>query len=346
MQLNYFFYKISKYNLRLVISFFIFTSSNLWACDLDRPIVFAGLDWQSNAFHTEVFRLILELGLDCKTEIIPGTTIPLLQGVAKGDIDIVMEVWKDNVNKVWEKALDRNQVIEVGLNFSDAKQGWFVPKYMVEGDEAEAPGLISVDDLKKYNYLFSDPEEPLKGRFYNCIAGWNCEIINSAKLSAYGLNEYFTNFRPGTAAALSAAISSAYKRKAPILAYYWEPTWLLGVYDMVPIKEPEFNKSIFKNLSIQKNPKKATAYPVLDVYIGVNKIFFEDAPQIINILKNYRTESSLINEMLVYMYKDKLPARKVAKKFLETYPEYWRKWVSDSEYNKINVLLDISYDRK
>ena len=46
------------------------------------------------------------------------------------------------------------------------------------------------------------------------------------------------------------------------------------------------------------------------------------------------------------MYKDKVSARNVAKKFFETYPEYWRKWVDDSEYDKINVLLDISYDRK
>lgn len=36
--------------------------------------------------------------------------------------------------------------------------------------------------------------------------------MNSNKLEAYGLLPHYVNFRPGTAAALSAAIASAYKR--------------------------------------------------------------------------------------------------------------------------------------
>ena len=65
--------------------------SSASACDVDRPVVFAGLDWQSNAFHTAVAQFILEQGFECETDVVPGTTIPLLQGVAQGDVDVVME---------------------------------------------------------------------------------------------------------------------------------------------------------------------------------------------------------------------------------------------------------------
>jgi len=309
-------------------------------CEVNRPIVFAELDWQSNAVHTAIARIFLEVGYGCETVIIPGTTIPLLQGVAQGDIDIVMEVWKDNVNKVWNRALKRKQVIEIGLNFSDAIQGWYVPRYLVEGRGALAPDLISVFDLPRYKHLFQDPEEPQKGRFYNCIAGWNCEIINSAKLYAYGLSKHFTNFRPGTSAALNAAIVSAYAQRVPFLTYYWEPTWLLGKYDLVMLEEPEYNKEIFEKLSINFKPLLATSYPVLEVYIGANKKFADQAEETIKFLKNYQTDSKLISQMLYVMEKDKVTARNIALDFIKNSPGYWSSWVDAEIADKV-----ISYAR-
>ena len=88
---------ISTFFILLCLTF----SSPANACDVERPITFAGLDWQSNAVHTAIAEFILNEGFDCRTEVIPGTTIPLLQGVARGDIDIVMEVWPDTVNVMW-----------------------------------------------------------------------------------------------------------------------------------------------------------------------------------------------------------------------------------------------------
>ena len=70
------------------------------------------------------------------------------------------------------------------LNFPDGIQGWFVPRYLVEGDssrkiEALAPNLKIVSDLIKYKKLFVELENPNIGRFYNCMLGWACEDINS-----------------------------------------------------------------------------------------------------------------------------------------------------------------------
>ncbi|NIR98930.1 MAG: ABC transporter substrate-binding protein, partial [Gammaproteobacteria bacterium] len=167
-------------------------------CEVSRPVKFAGLDWQSNAFHVEVARFIMEKGYGCSTDSIPGSTIPLLQGMARGDLDVTMELWRDNVEEAWAKIRKANQAEILGVNFPDAIQGWFVPRYLVEGSGAKAPGLKAVSDLPKYKQLFRDPEEPSKGRFYNCILGWGCEVINTNKLKGYGLLSDYTNFRPGT----------------------------------------------------------------------------------------------------------------------------------------------------
>ncbi|MBT4739071.1 MAG: ABC transporter substrate-binding protein [Rhodospirillaceae bacterium] len=317
----------------------VFSTASASACDVDRPVVFAGLDWQSNAFHTAVAQFILEAGHDCKTDVLPGTTIPLLQGVAQGDIDIVMEVWKDNVTEVWNRGLRRKQVVEVGTNFPDAVQGWYVPRYMVVGEDAIAPGLISVADLPAHKTLFTDPEEPDKGRFYNCIAGWNCEVINSAKLKAYGLDADFTNFRPGTGAALAAAIASSYIRKKPIVTYYWGPTWVLGKYDMVMLEEPPFDADVFADLVSNPNPVAATAYPVVEVAIGANRNFSEEAPSIISFLTRYHTDAALVSAALAYMEETGGQAEDAAHHFLRTRSDIWTTWVDELTVAKVTAAL-------
>ena len=50
--------------------------------------------------------------------------------------------------------------IELGANFPNSVQGFYVPTYMIKGDKergiiASAPNLKSVDDVKKYWKLFN-----------------------------------------------------------------------------------------------------------------------------------------------------------------------------------------------
>ena len=154
------------------------------ACELDRPVIFAGLDWDSNSVHTEIARFILENGYGCATDIIPGTTVPLLNGQIRGDIDVTMEIWRDNVREIYDPALEEGTVVDLGVNYPDAIQGWFVPNYVIEGENAPATGLRSVADLPRFKDVFADPEEPGKGRFYNGVAGWGAEGVSTRKLHA------------------------------------------------------------------------------------------------------------------------------------------------------------------
>ena len=314
-------------------------------CEIDRPVVFAGLDWDSNAFHTALARFVIEEGYGCRTDVIPGSTLPLLTGMGRGDIDVTMEVWKDNVTEAWNKAEAAGKVVDLGVNFPDAVQGWFVPRYLVAGDpergiEALAPGLKHVRDLPRYKELFRDPEEPDKGRFYNCILGWACEVVNTKKLKAYGLVDSFTNFRPGTGAALAAAIASNYQRGRPFVAYYWGPTWVLGKYDLVMLEEPPYNKRDWEALAADDDYPKAVAYPVVEVVVGVNAEFGAAAPELIAFLTRYETDNAMISEALAYMQRTKgATARDAALEFLRSRPEVWRKWVPAGVAARVETAL-------
>lgn len=299
------------------------------SCPIDRPIVFAGLDWDSARFHNAVAGRLLSAGYGCETTSIPGATIPLNNGVARGDIDVIMEVWRNNLPDVWVKAVERGQVRDIGPNFPDAVQGWYVPRYVVEGPDAPAPDLKQVNDLPRYKHLFDDREEPGKGRFHNCIAGWACEIVNTRKLEAYGLNDHYTNFLPGTGEALAAAVAGAIKRQRPILFYYWSPTWLTGMYDLVRLDEPPFEAEAFDTLRRVDAPLQGgVAYPPAVVAIGVNTQFEAQAPNIVRVLTAYETTSQNVSAALAAMRESDLSASEAADVFLQQNPDLWADWVS------------------
>ncbi len=313
-------------------------------CEVDKKVVFAGLDWDSNAFHTAVAQYIFKHGYGCEVDQIPGSTIPLHAGLARGDIQVMMEVWPGNSPPTWTKGLKDGTLASLGVNFPDAVQAWYVPRYVVEGDSAPAKGLKSVKDLPKFKAVFKDPEEPSKGRFYNCIAGWQCEVTNTKKLHAYGLLEHYTNFRPGTGAALSAAAESAIKRKKPILFYYWGPTWLLGKIgkDLVQLEEPAFDDAKWKALQALKDPakaKEATAYPIVKVEIGARTDFLKKAPKLKSFLEKYSTTGQIVSDALAYMQATGGKAPDAAEHFLKTNEALWTKWVPEDVARNVKAAL-------
>ncbi|WP_028481384.1 ABC transporter substrate-binding protein [Pseudovibrio exalbescens] len=314
-------------------------------CEIDRPVVFAGLDWDSNAFHTSVASFIMKNGYGCETDQIPGSTIPLLNGMARGDVDVTMEIWPDNVTEALAKGQAAGDFVDLGINFPDALQAWFVPKYLVEGEDAPAKGLKTVFDLPKYKEVFQDPEDPSKGRFYNCIAGWGCEEINTKKLHAYGLTEDFVNFRPGTGAALSAAIESNVKREKPIVFYYWGPTWVLGkvMDDLVILEEPAFDREIWDALSEETDPtqvEKAVAYPLSRVHVYANSEFAEQAPQLVEFLTKYETTNAIVSKALAYMQDTGGSTDDAALEFLRTNRDLWTTWVPEEVAARVEAALE------
>lgn len=294
-------------------------------CEVDRPIVFAGLGYDSAQFHNGVAQFILEHGYGCETEAVPGETIPLVNGLAQGDIDIIMEIWTANPARPWVEALEAGRVVPVGSNFPDATEGWFVPRYVVEGEGAPAAGLRGVTDLPNFKEVFADPEQPGFGRFYNCPAGQVCEEINTRKLAAYGLDDDFTNFRASTQALL-AVVEAAVLRQEPVLFYYFGPSWLLGKYDFYQLEEPPFDPALWAELTTNPNPTQATAYPVSDVIIGANADFAAAAPGVIAFLETYETTNADVSASLAYMRDNNATPEDAALWFLRENQEVWSTW--------------------
>ena len=322
--------------LILGISFLVFSFSTP-AAAASKKLVLADVGWDSVQVHNRIAGFILKNGYGYEVEYLPGETIPLFAGLARGDIDINMEVWIANQREAYDKAIKAGQVIDLGSNFPDSWQGWMVPTYVIKGNAKRgikpmAPDLKSVQDLPKYWKLFKDPEDPSKGIFYSCIPGWECEKINEKKFKVYGLDKYYNHFPPGSYAALVGSLAAAIKKGKPWFGYHWAPTWPLGKYDMTPLEEPTFDKAVW-----DKN--KGCAYPSVKVNIVVNTSLLKKAPDAVKFLKQYETTQAMANKFLAYMEDEKADKEAGAIWFLKNYKDIWHGWVPADVMKKVEAAL-------
>lgn len=301
-----------------------------------KEIAFADAGWDSIKFHNAIAGLIVEELYGYTWREVSGSTMVLHEGLMKGEIDIHMEVWSDNI-ATYDQDLAEGKFELLGTNFDDNYQGLYVPRYVIEGDpergiEASAPDLRYVWDLLDYPELFPDTEVKGMGRIYGGIPGWAVDESLHKKYLHYELDEEFVYFRPGSDAALASAITSAYEKGEPIVAYYWEPTWLMGKYDLVLLEDKPYDGNAFED--------GKTALPPVPVTIGMSNGFYADNPVLIDFFSKYKTSSALTSEGLAYMQDTGSNYIETAKWFLREHPELVDEWLTEDEAEKIHALVN------
>lgn len=301
-----------------------------------KEIVFADVGWDSVKFHNAVAGLIAEQIFGYKWREVPGSTAVLHEGLLKGEIDVHMEEWTDNL-ATYDKDLNEGKFKDLGVNFDDNNQGFYVPRYVIEGDAergitAMAPDLEYVWDLKKYPDVFPDAEIKGMGRVYGAIPGWEVDEIIHNKYLHYNIDESFVYFRPGSDAAISSALTSAYEKGEPIVAYYWEPTWLMGKYDFVLLKDKPFDADTYL--------EGKTELPSVKVNIGVSNKFYEQSPEMVEFLTKYETSSALTSEALAHMQETGADYTETANWFLKQHDELIEQWLNPGDAQKIRAYLN------
>ncbi|MDW7651774.1 MAG: ABC transporter substrate-binding protein [Bacillota bacterium] len=290
-------------------------------------LVFADAGWESIRFHNFVAGYIIENGFGYETEVIAGTTPVTFTGLRSGSIDVYMELWRDNIEDAYNEAVANDEIEVVSVNFDDNAQGLWVPTYVIEGDpergiEPMAPGLTSVLDLPDYWELFQDPEDPSKGRIVGSPPGWAVDEILNQKVASYGLDETFNYFRPGSDTALASSIARAIERGEAWVGYYWTPTWIMGRYDMTLLEEPAYSDELWED-------GYRCEFPATEVTIAVRDGLSEEAPEVVDFLRNYRTSAELTSQALDYMMENETDEETAAVNFLKENQDLWTDWLPE-----------------
>jgi glycine betaine/proline transport system substrate-binding protein len=316
-------------------------------------IKFADTQWQTLWIENALAMYIVEHGYGYPVESVEMTTPVYQQSIVDGDVDVMMENWIGNMVEWWDSEREAGTIIDLGNTFDKSTQGWYVPRYVVEGDaergiEPMAPDLKSVLDLPQYKDVFADPEDPEKGVIVNCIIGWDCAEVNRVKLYAYGLQDDYNFMEPGASAALDAAIAGAVKKGEPVLAYYWEPTWLLGLYDMVQLEEPEYTDECWALNTAAKDgeielsdvtAEAGCAYETVGIPKSVTASMADRAPELVEFLTKMNVGTDELNKTAAYMESQETSAEEAALYYLNEFPEKWQSWVTDDAKANIEAAL-------
>ena len=242
-------------------------------------IIFGDLNWSSALVQNRIAQYIVEKGYGYPTEVKLGATLPLFQGLKRGDTDVTMEIWLPNQDEAWEEARSEGAVLSVGKSLGQDWQSAFViPAYLQE----QYPDLDSVEDLKEQQYkdLFKTAETGDKARLVSCIIGWACEEVNAKQITGYGLDDHVHIVNPGDGSALNADLTGAYERQEPWLGYQWGTNDPALKLDLVRLEEPAYSDQCWFTT-------KACAYEDATILIAVNPDLPGQAPDVIQMLRNW-----------------------------------------------------------
>ncbi|MCF7927306.1 MAG: ABC transporter substrate-binding protein [Candidatus Izimaplasma sp.] len=310
---------MKKILLFLLTVFAVFTFT---ACVPEETIKVGEGSWASNAFHDQVAKLIIEEGYGVDVNVVPADTSVMVTALKTNDVNLTMELWSDNV-PTYKDDIAAGEYVKASTNFDDNLQGIYIPAYLQE----EYPGLQTVEDLKDYAHLFPNPEGGDKGIIYGGPTGWSATAFLNNKIPAYGLDEFYTFKTADSTAALNSTLASAYASEDPWVGYNWEPTWAMGLYDMVLLEDTPYNEADFA--------EGIGAFPTVDVNVVVDSEFEENYPEIFEFLTHYETTSDITSSALAYMEENDLKAEDAAVWFLQNNEDIWAEWVTDDAYDNI-----------
>ena len=298
----------------------------------DKTIVFGDLNWPSALLH-RIAQYIAEKGYGYPTDVKFGATLPLFQGIRRGEVDVLMEIWLPNQNDTWNAARAAGDVVSLGLSLGkDWQSAFVIPKYMQE----QYPELDSVEDLKNpfYKSLFATPETGGKARLVSCIIGWTCELVNATQIWGYGLSEHIHIVNPGDGAALNADLYSAYEHKYPWLGYMWGTADPPLELDLVRLEEPPYSDHCWETT-------KACAYQDATIMIAAHSDFPATAPDFADVLQKWDFDIDRVFKPIVAWQNenDTPDVNATALWWLNNHSHIWRDWVTTDARRAINAAL-------
>ena len=295
-------------------------------------IVFSDLNWTSAQVQNRIAQYIVEKGYGYPTGVVFGATLPLFQGLRRGDSHVTMEIWLPNQDEAWEEALAAGEVVSIGLSLGkDWQSAFVIPKYLQD----QYPDLDSIEDLKdeKFKEIFATAETGGKARLVSCVIGWSCEEVNAKQIEAYGLLDHVHVVNPGDGAAANADIYGAYEKKEPWLGYQWGTNDPALVLDLVRLEEPEYSDECWFTT-------KACAYEDATILIAVHPDIPERAPDVVAMLRAWEFDISTYQVVASWQRENpEADANDAALWWLNGNADTWKAWVTPEAATAISAAL-------
>ena len=296
----------------------------------------AAMNWASAQLIANVDKLILEKGYGCSVELVPGDTMPSFTSMnEKQRPDVSPELWINAVREPLGKAIEAgtlHSVIEGPI--TGLGEGWWIPPHTAKAH----PEFKTVLDVLERPDLFPDAEDPSKGAFIGCPAGWGCQLTNINLFRGFKMEEKgWKLVDPGSSAGLDGSMTKAVERGENWFGYYWSPTSLIGRHGMVKldfgvpyIGDEHWNGCIVKPEQDCADPQPS-AWTESEVHTVATDEFKQSTTAEVWAYFGSRVfPGELMNALLAYMDANQVDGADAAAKFVEENSDVWGAWVSGS----------------
>jgi glycine betaine/proline transport system substrate-binding protein len=265
--------------------------------DVRRPTIRLGVtDWTAARANAAIAERIIERRLGFPVETVEVTDIArLFTDLETGRVDAILELWTSSLEDSELETIASEAVAELGPLGVEGRIGWWVPRYVAEGDL----GVTSWEDLVDPTVAaaFAGPAGGSTGRLLGTDPGY--EQFDEQLVEALGLP--FEVSYTGSDGATAAEVGEAVAAQRPVLVYWWTPTALVARYDLVDIALPPRTDACAEALEAGEavpcgypvdrlvklgSPDLATKAPEVEAFLRAFTLTTEDQLGIIDQVEN------------------------------------------------------------
>jgi glycine betaine/proline transport system substrate-binding protein len=310
-------------------------------------LVIAEQNWASAELMANVDKIILEEGYGCEVELVPGATMPTFTSMNdKGTPDMNPEQWANAVYTPLKKAVSEKRLIIANqAPITGLGEGWWINPAAIE-KYPQIKNMTAMEILEHPEW-FPSKEDASKGGFMGCPAGWGCQFANANLYRAFDMEKKgWVLLDPGSAAGLDGSIAKASDSSEPWFGYYWNPTSMVGKYNLQPVDfgVPFAGRDNWDNCITLAEQDCADPKPTAWTRSEVNSIVSANfaktgGKDVLGYVEKRTYPGPVMNGMLVYMADNQAKGSDAAVEFLIKHEDIWTKWVSSSVAKKIKKSL-------
>ena len=246
--------------------------------------------WSDSVATTHVAAEVIKQKLGYDVKLMPVATGIMWQGVATGKLDAMLSAWLPVTHgEYWTK--NKDNVVDYGPNFKDAKIGLIVPEYV----KAQ-----SVADLKT--------DDSFKKKIVGIDAGSGVMIKTEQAIKDYDLSGY--KLQASSGAAMTAELGRAYAKQQSIAVTGWVPHWMFAKWKLKFLEDPKGVYGAAETVNSVGSKELATK-----------------APEVAEFLKKFSWQSKdEIGEVMLAIQEGAKPDA-AAKDWVAKHPERVAEWV-------------------
>ncbi len=278
-----------------------------------RTVTLSVQSWVGAQSNVAVAKYLLEHRLGYRVDTVQVDEVPAWDALSQGRVDAILEDW-GHPEQEQRYVEDKKTIARGGGLGVTGHIGWFVPTYFAR----QHPDVTNWKNLDRYARQLRTAESGGKGQLMDGSPSY----VTNDKALVKNLKLNYQVVFAGSEAAQITQMRQFAKEHKPFLTYWYTPQWLSKKVPMTEVKLPPYKTGC------DTDPKKvACAYPHTPLQKYLNANFARDGGKAAAFLRNFRWTTEDQNEVSLLIADQKLTPEQAAKKWVDSHPSKWRKWL-------------------